>query len=562
MDMLFVNAKNPAFWQEVKTGSHYETWRDILLKYYETYTGTAIEEISFEAFMEFHRTGKRVSFEKAFNLRRTRMSVSAFLSLIYPEREEYLTDLQNTLWAICGEYCWALPNHTPDSAFRYNNNHIDICAAILGAELSQIRYLLAERLEPVLLDRIQKEVDKRIIRSYLENTFDWEKKSNNWAAVCAGNVAIVFIFERPDLFEAIKPRIDKTMECFLSGFKADGVCREGLGYWEYGFGHFVNYAEHLFAFTNGREDLFQNELVKKVAVFPETAYLGQGAIVSFADCDKSVRISKGIMGILQKHYGENILDLQESDLRGYLDLFGKGILSFEYYRAGSGKLRPMKEKEYYLPDSQIFVKKGSKYSFAAKGGDNQEPHNHNDVGTFIVSNGEGQLIADIGSGEYTKDYFINTMDKRYQILCNRSGGHSVPIINGIEQSYGAEYHGSMHYEKGKLELELSGAYPIKELTSLKRCFIFEPNRICLKDCFELETPGYIQERFVTMICPEEGKGYIKIGSLYMKYDDSIWSASITQETHISHSLKEQSVYLIDFVSILPEMKEFEMEMVF
>lgn len=147
------------------------------------------------------------------------MSVSAFLSLIYPEREEYLADLQNVIWAICGEYCWALPNHTPDFAFSYNDDHIDICAAIIGAELSEIRYLLADRLAPVVVERMQKEIDKRIIRSYLNNTFEWETKTNNWAAVCASNVAITFMYERPDLYEQIKSRIDKTIGCFLSGLR-------------------------------------------------------------------------------------------------------------------------------------------------------------------------------------------------------------------------------------------------------------------------------------------------------------------------------------------------------
>ena len=42
---------------------------------------------------------------------------------------------------------------------------------------------------------------------------------------------------------------------------------------------------------------------------------------------------------------------------------------------------------------------------AAKGGNNQEMHNQNDVGNFIVHvNGES-IIPDIGRGRYTKQYF-------------------------------------------------------------------------------------------------------------------------------------------------------------
>ena len=63
-------------------------------------------------------------------------------------------------------------------------------------------------------------------------------------------------------------------------------------------------------------------------------------------------------------------------------------------------------------------------AFAIKGGNNGEPHNHNDVGSFLYFIGEEEIISDLGAGEYTKAYFG---PERYSVLCCSSRGHSVPI---------------------------------------------------------------------------------------------------------------------------------------
>ena len=92
---------------------------------------------------------------------------------------------------------------------------------------------------------------------------------------------------------------------------------------------------------------------------------------------------------------------------------------------------------YLLPAAQwLICQDGEGNGFAAKGGNNDENHNHNDIGHFLcVFHGE-MLLTDLGAGEYTKDYFG---DGRYDILCNRSMGHSVPLVNGREQCAGREY---------------------------------------------------------------------------------------------------------------------------
>ncbi|MDY4307971.1 hypothetical protein SNF32_14980 [Enterococcus mundtii] len=43
--------------------------------------------------------------------------------------------------------------------------------------------------------------------------------------------------------------------------------------------------------------------------------------------------------------------------------------------------------------------------FAAKGGRNDESHNHIDIGHFVFGTREDLFLTDLGAGEYTKDYF-------------------------------------------------------------------------------------------------------------------------------------------------------------
>ena len=112
---------------------------------------------------------------------------------------------------------------------------------------------------------------------------------------------------------------------------------------------------------------------------------------------------------------------------------------------------------------------------AAKGGNNGENHNQNDVGNFIVHYGGESLIVDLGSGTYTRDYFSR---KRYEILVNSSWGHNVPLINGCQQPAGAQYVAQVvehsrdtacRVSTDVLELELKGAYPREaKLESLRR----------------------------------------------------------------------------------------------
>jgi hypothetical protein len=115
----------------------------------------------------------------------------------------------------------------------------------------------------------------------------------------------------------------------------------------------------------------------------------------------------------------------------------------------------------WYPQTQFcYIKNSSDWFFATKGGHNNESHNHNDVGTFMLYKGSIPVFVDAGVGTYTKQTFSG---ERYSIWSMQSGWHNLPIINGKTQRHGALYKAAdvEVCAKGKVKtfkLDIAGAY--------------------------------------------------------------------------------------------------------
>lgn len=562
--MFLEKAKNKMFWENVRTNAKYQPMIAKVLQEYEKVAREELKEISYDVFMLYHKTGERKVFEREYYMpRRQRLSVCALLSLIYPDKEEYFSNLMNTIWAICNEYCWCLPCHNDTSAEAYDNSFIDLFAAETGQALSEIRFLLGDRMGKLMNERIQREIDIRIIQSFMNRSFWWENARLNWSAVCGGCIGCTFMYERPDLFWQVKPRIDYSMERFLSGYKEDGVSCEGVLYWHYGFGFFTCYAQHLLEFSEGKYNYFADEHVKTIAHFLEMTLMGNGSVVSFSDCKRTVRVGLGTMGILDYHYGDILCSIPreyymiiDSLNRSRWQMVVRGFVYFDPEKNYNGAI---KNGIYFKKDSEWFVKKCSSYYFAAKGGHNGEPHNHNDIGSFLISLNGKQILADLGSGEYKRAYFND--EERYSILCNRSGGHSVPILDGQEQCEGKAYAGEMEYGGNKLTIDITNAYPKTRISKLVREFTFAENSIQLKDSFSITEPCEIKDRMVSLVKPAIVEGYVKLDPFAIEFDCKLWEAKVTEEIHTRYDSTDETVYLIDFERKHAETTEFVAQIV-
>ena len=167
----------------------------------------------------------------------------------------------------------------------------------------------------------------------------------------------------------------------------------------------------------------------------------------------------------------------------------------------------------------------------------------------MAKNGH-QIIMDLGSGAYTRQYFAS--DTRYTILECSSRGHNVPIINDTFQYCSKDAKAvNTKYENGVFSFDFAGAYKADGLESINRAFSFTDDSITMRDSFGYTGEGKIVERLVSLYKPELGEGCVKIDAATVFYDSSICDAEITTEPK-----GNETCYLVNF-TLKPGVRDFE-----
>lgn len=500
-----------------------------ICKYYERYHDNVIPQLKFSDFDEFRRTGNRITYETHYFNRRRRINGTFMMYTAFGT--EYLDELCDLLWAVCDEFTWALPAHMQDSI----NDTIDLFAAETAMMMSEISYLLKNSLPKEIHKRITNEIHRRIFIPFENQTFSWEYAEHNWSAVCGGCIGMTYLYNN----RTVPKRIISALKCYLSGIHDDGACLEGLGYWSYGFGYYMYFAMLLKERTG--IDIINSLKIKKIAEFQSKMYLYKNIPVSCSDALRTVSPLKGLTGIIDEIF--NIPPPTDKLTRNDdCDRWAHYIRSYLY----KCKEPYSAYGEFVFPVSQWYIYKNKNYGFFIKGGNNDEPHNHNDIGSFIIAAADGQLICDIGCGEYRADYFNNST--RYNYLCNSSAGHNVPIIDDNYQCAGAEYRCTEFVCKNnQVKLSFGKAYEA-DIDVYRKISLYE-NKISLQDIF-INTHN-ITERFVSLIMPKVYKNKMQIGTMTINR-----AGKITKETISAHDGTPLTVYLIDFEA---HEKNFEVE---
>ena len=216
------------------------------------------------------------------------------------------------------------------------------------------------------------------------------------------------------------------------------------------------------------------------------------------------------------------------------------------------KAAPLPLQNYLFEASHLAIVNTQKYSLCVKAGHNGESHNHNDVGSFILSTDEGQLFCDLGAGRYFNGYFDSKI--RYTLLGNASWGHSVPIIDGAYQKEGSQFCGTLQWNDKKITVDFAKAYDgaVKKLT---RTFEYAEDEILLTD--EFEGCNKVIERFVSVVKPKLIAGGVQIKSVALHCKGA--TPTITQcnfERHGDTKRRLERVYLIEFVFLKKERAQF------
>ncbi len=367
---------------------------------------------------------------------------------------------------------------------RHEEDVVDLFAAETGTTLSWIHYFLKNKLasiSPVIISRIEYEINKRILTPVLEREDFWwmglgeRQVVNNWNPWIISNwINCVLIMEKDE--ERRARSLEKAMYCldnFLNFYPDDGGCDEGPGYWGHAGGSLFDCLELLYSSSNGEINVYNNTLVKNIGSYIYKVYIAGQYFINFADASGKINIYPDIV----YRYGERTenptmmgfaaMGLKNSGYRSGSYIMGRKLNAIFSYKniAAYPDTEPL-IADFWLPEIEVFGARSSEGSnkglyLAGKGGHNEESHNHNDVGNFIIYYDGKPAIIDVGVEEYRRETFSN---QRYTIWTMQSQYHTLPTINGFMQQNGREYRSKdvsfvSNNKTVNFSIDISDAYP-------------------------------------------------------------------------------------------------------
>jgi hypothetical protein len=455
----------------------------------ENLLNSPIPEQPDDLFLEFTRTGNRTHWERVSDLRRGRVKTFA-LAECMENQGRFLPGFEEIVQVLCSERTWVMPAHDGDLT-NYNGKSIDIDlgSSALGWSLATADYLLADKLSPETRRLIRDNLERRIFQPFRDMVLGrrdknwWLTGTNNWNAVCLAGVtgAALAVLDSPDdraLFIAAAEGYSKN---FLEGFTDDGYCSEGLGYWNYGFGHYILLSEMIYQATGGKVDLFDNDKVRRDAMFGSQIEIINGVYPAFADCSIRARPSSRIMYFVSRRLGLGLRNWEQIDPVSSGGSLGECMMySFESSASRSISAQNASQGpgiRSWFENAGVLICRPAANSIshlavALKGGNNNENHNHNDVGSFVVVLDDRPLLLDPGGEVYTARTFSS---RRYESNVLNSFGHSVPLVAGKLQRTGAQAQAQVVSrdftdDNDTLVLDISSAYDVPELEKLQRKF--------------------------------------------------------------------------------------------
>ncbi len=532
-------------------------------------------------FLQYTRIGNRTNYERHSFERR-----SALAALTLAECTEgkgrFLDDIVNGIWAICEESYWGVPAHiwfqSADNTLPDTSEPtVDLFAAETGSLLSWVSYLLGERLDTVstlVRPRIHREVERRIIEVCLtREDFVWMgfidrgKPVNNWNPWVSSNWLIAVLLQEsdPERRLASVSKILYTLDHFIRPYPRDGGCDEGPSYWGRAGASLFDCLEILHSATGGAIDLYDEPLIRKIGQFIYRVQIDGNYYVNFADASAMVDPDALLVYRYAQRIGDNdmmafghwLLDDQKLDETGIIYGTGRVVAPslgrvlpalFTMPEALSTESYKPLPRDVWLDEVQVFAARdhgGSPEGFyvAAKGGHNEESHNHNDIGNFIVYKDGLPLLVDAGVESYTSKTFS---DRRYEIWTMQSGYHNLlPTIDGLMQDPGRQHAArdatyEMNDASASLTLDIIDAYPASStIQRWQRTITLNRGQdVVITDAYALsEAPGEIVLSLITpcgvdlsrpgkiVLSEAEFNGGYRTSSGSVTYDADIFTAS-------------------------------------
>ena len=492
-------------------------WRDSIpqemrqsyIQYGEQYLGKPWTVLPWTVFAENKQTGNRVNYE-AICFEKRRQMAAIVMAEIMEGKGRFMGDIIDGMGSFCEETWWGIPAHYPKAIPLSEWQEVDLFNAETASLIVWTRYMLEKQFDafsPDLCQRIDREIERRILQPAVERDYWWKTAGMNWNPwICSNWLTCILICEKDEARKATAiAQIKKATQAFIDAYPEDGGCDEGPGYWD-------RAAASMFEIMRLLDFGTVDQKVQRMASYAYKTYIGNDYCVCFADAHENKAVQQ--VNIVYP-FGLWLNDQTMREFGAYLGR-QKGVLTNPaalYDKSGNfptlGRelffLRHIRDfiaeqpcepllKDVWLPDLQIMTTRRGNLYVAMKGGNNGESHNHNDVGSFIVYGSQesgvksqvqlSPLFIDPAVGEYTAKTFS---DDRYSIWTMQSQYHNLPQINGIDQKDGKEYAAKVvSHKDGQLTLDIAGAYPVEAaVKSWKRTVLAMKWGISMTEDYEL-----------------------------------------------------------------------------
>ena len=492
-------------------------------------------------YLEFYRDGNRSHYEKIYFDRRADLFTLSIAECI-EGKGNYLDDIINAIWLICEETTWVIPAHLnhgrPSKGSFYHHPgsgektaypeprrlhdpedeiYIDLFAAETGSLISWVYYFLGDALAvktPEVKRRMEEEVIRRILSPFAEQDyFPWmglahNDPVNNWNPWINSNALAAYLVFAP-VFTKAEHGVNKAIKSinrFIHFYTDDGGCDEGPSYFGVAGASLLDFIEEL-ALVSDVSYLYKQPKIQNMVSYIYKVYIGKEYYVNYADAPPRVFAAGGTLDRAGKNMGNPLL----SSFANYLkaNKWGKNDIvtdrAFNIYRciaaifsgSASGASSIKLPALAWFPGIQVVTARDNGetlkgFFFSAKGGNNEESHNHNDIGNFILYCDGTPVLVDAGVETYTKFTFS---DQRYNLWTMQSGYHNAPTLNGVDQSPGLNFcakdvsisgngkqltgsqSGDSNFGDLKFSLDIAAAYPPSaKIKTYKRAFNFLPGK--------------------------------------------------------------------------------------
>lgn len=482
-------------------------YKDEIIKNGESLLGYTWKVVKATDYLEFERSGNREIMERPFD-DNNQAIVRLMLAELAEGRGRFIDQLINGVFHTCEMTSWALSAHLvtqpthralPTPIYPL----IDLTAGDLGSLLSWVYYFMHEefdKIDPEISRRLYRELDERIMKPYLNNDSFWwlaanykGQMVNNWNPWCNSNCLMTFMLLENDV-DRLSKAVSRSMQSvdkFLNYVHSDGACEEGPSYWGHASGKCLDYLVLLNRITGGKISIFDNPQIKAMGEYIARSYVGNGWVVNFADASAKgggdpyliYRYGKAVKSDIMKQFASmqhkgSKLSFKGRDLFRILEAFLVEDELCAYQEVYTGV------PYTWYPETEFCYVRNKKAFLAAKGGYNDESHNHNDAGSFSLWVNNTPVIIDAGVGTYTRQTFSS---ERYTIWTMQSNYHNLPMINGVPQKYGRQYKATeVKATKNSFSANIATAYPDEAgVKKWIRSYTMRSGALVISDRFEL-----------------------------------------------------------------------------